>query len=437
VKQKRLTGPLACLAVVALVAAACSSSSNSSSSTSSTSTTAATSTSAASTSGGGETVGITPTTVTVGNVSILSGPVPGLFQGAPYGVQAFFAYQNSLGGVNGRKLQVVSDDDGFSCTNNQSETQQLTQSVFAMVGSFSLYDNCGAKALKNVPNMPDVSYSLDPVAQALPNNFSPQPLRQGFRTGPYEYYKQHYPNAIKCVGSLVSNVASSVASWNGQKAAMQSVGGYHICYEREVSPLETDFTSDILRMKQAGVQFLTMTNLDVQIAADILNEAQQQGWRPQVIQSGGIAYDASFFKLVHPGAGNGLLNDQQQALYLGQDASTTPEVQLFDTWIKRTHPNFAPDIFSVFAWASARLFVQALQAAGPNPTRSSVMAALRNIHSFDSNGLLATSDPASKVPPTCWVLIKVTDTSSTRSYSRFDSPSKGFRCSPDGYFYQH
>ncbi len=425
--------PAAVLVALTLVAAACGSSSNSSSSSTTTTSTAPATTASSSNSAAGQTTGITPTTIDVGNVSILSGPVPGLFEGAPYGVQAFFAYQNSIGGVDGRKLMVTSDDDGFSCTNNQSETEQLTKTAFAMVGSFSLYDNCGAKALKAVPNMPDVSYSLDPVAQALPNNFSPQPLRQGWRTGPLIWYKQHYPNAVKSVGSLISNVSSSVASWNGQKAAMQSLG-YHISYEREVSPLETDFTSDILRMKNAGVQMLVLTNLDVQRAAIVLDEAAQQGWRPQLIESGGIVYDGSLFKLMtDPAAANGVLNDQQQALYLGEDAGTTPEVKLFDTWMAKTHPGFSPDIFSVFAWASARLFVQALQAAGPNPTRDSVMAALRNIHSFNSNGLLATSDPANKTPPTCWVLIKIEN----KKFMRFDSPSSGFRCQPGGFYYQH
>src|SRR3989442_4212936 len=53
---------------------------------------------AAEPSGGATDVGVTATTVRLGNISTLSGPVPGLFQGAVIGTQAAVAYQNSLGG---------------------------------------------------------------------------------------------------------------------------------------------------------------------------------------------------------------------------------------------------------------------------------------------------------------------------------------------------
>ncbi|HLG91719.1 MAG TPA: ABC transporter substrate-binding protein [Acidimicrobiales bacterium] len=415
--------------VLALVGAACGTSTNNSSAT--TTTKAATVPSSAA---NGASPGITSSQVTLGNVSILSGPVPGLFQGAPDGVKAFFNYVNTTqGGVYGRKLVLRSADDQFSCTTNQSLTQSLVSQVFAFVGSFSLFDNCGAAVLRQNPQVPDVAYSLDPVAQALPNNFSPQPLQNGWRTGPLLYYKKHYPSAVRAVGTLVSNVPSSVASWNNEKAAMRSLG-YNIVYDQTINPLTTDFSPYIAAMQQAGVKLLTLTNVDITRLALILNAAQQQGWHPMVLSAGGTAYDARLFTLTHPGAAEGLLNDQQQALYLpvpDSDASTTPEVKLFDEWMAKTNPGFSPDIFSVFAWASARLFVQALQAAGPNPTQASVMAALRNIHSFDSNGLLAPGDPADKKAPHCWVLIKVIG----HKFVRYDSPATGFRC--DGSYFQN
>jgi ABC-type branched-subunit amino acid transport system substrate-binding protein len=364
----------------------------------------------------------------VANVSILSGPVPGLFQGAPNGASAYFAYVNSQGGVNGRKLVLDSLDDGFSCSQNEALTQSALTSDFAFVGSFSLFDNCGAKVLSVNRDVPDVAYSLDPHAQVLANNFSPAPGQQGWRTGPLEYYKAHFPQAIKAVGTLVGNVPSAIDSWDNEQAAMVALG-YHVAYERTYNPLETDFSADIIRMRNAGVQLLSLSAADVKTIARVLNEAQQQGWHPQLVTSAGPAYDGSFFKLVNPGAADGMLNDQQQALYLGQDAATTPSVRLFDTWMARAHPGFQIDLFSVFGWTSAELFVDALRAAGPNPTRQSVLAQLQKTTSFDANGLIAPANPAAKVSPSCWVLIKVTH----GHYERFASPPKGFTCT--GRFY--
>src|SRR2546426_16720 len=81
------------------------------------------------------------------NISILPGPVPGLFKGAVNGTDAFFQYQNSLGGVYGRALKLAPYDDQFDCGQNRAITESNIGKVFAFVGSFSLFDNCGAQIL--------------------------------------------------------------------------------------------------------------------------------------------------------------------------------------------------------------------------------------------------------------------------------------------------
>jgi hypothetical protein len=54
----------------------------------------------------------------------------------------------------------------------------------------------------------------------------------------------------------------------------------------------------------------------------------------------------------------------------------------------RTSPDANIDLFSIYGWSSAELFVQALRAAGPRATRAGLQAALRGIHKFDASGLL-------------------------------------------------
>lgn len=428
-RMDRSTKVAISLAAVALIATACGGGASKTSTSSSPSSTAA----APSTAGAGSTasgVGIANGQLTVGNVAIVSGPVPGLFKGAPYGADAFFAYQNSKGGVNGLRINLKSEDDAFSCAQNQSETQSLATQVFAFVGSFSLFDNCGAKVLQANPGIPDVSYSLDPVAQALPNNFSPQPLEHGWRTGPLTYFKQRYPNAIRSVGTLVANVPSATSTWANEKAAMQSMG-YHITYERTYNPLDTDFTADVLRMRSSGVQALFLDASDVKTVARVLNAAKQQGWKPQLVAPGATMYDGTLFKLLTSGAAEGAYGDQLAAMYLGEDRSVVPEVNVFNTWLNKTHPGFQPDVFALFGWTSARLFTQALQQAGANPTRQSVLAALQSIHSFDSNGIIPTADPAGKHAPTCWLNVQVKNGKFVRSSP---SPPSGFICNPGGNF---
>ncbi len=262
---------------------------------------------------------MTPTAITVGNVASVSGPVPGIFQGAPYGVDAFFAYINSQGGVNGRKLQRKFGDDGFNCNS--------------------------APVFQKNPNVADLAYVLDTDLENLSNNFSVSPQPPGWRTGPYIYYKEKYPDHLN-VGSLYSNSAGGTFSWHGMRAAAESVG-YKMVYERAVGPTETDFTSDVLRMRAAGVNFLATSGLDPNSIARLVNTVRQQKWDP-LIEAGGSIYAVDYLKLFNPGAGDGVLQDQAFAMFLGEDAADTPEVGLFDTWMKKHPPKFparplAPD----------------------------------------------------------------------------------------------
>ncbi|MGA8370000.1 MAG: ABC transporter substrate-binding protein, partial [Acidimicrobiales bacterium] len=83
------------------------------------------------------TPGVTPTTVTVGSISDISAPVPGLFEGAKIGTEAYFAYINSQGGVNGRKLVLDARDSAFSSGTIANATQSIAKNEFAIVGGFS------------------------------------------------------------------------------------------------------------------------------------------------------------------------------------------------------------------------------------------------------------------------------------------------------------
>ena len=118
-------------------------------------------------------------------------------------------------------------------------------------------------------------------------------------------------------------------------------------------------------------------------------------------------------------------------MFGGEDGGN-PEVALFLHWLKQVAPNQRPDIFAAYGWESARLFVQALGAAGPRPTQAAVVSQLKAIDNFDGNGMLAPAGPASKRPPTCFITMNV----SNSHFARSDPPS-GFICNQGGYFFLH
>jgi branched-chain amino acid transport system substrate-binding protein len=265
-------------------------------------------------------------------------------------------------------------------------------------------------------------------AQKEPNNFSSQPIRQGASTGPLNYFKNKAPGAVTAVGTLVGDVQSARDSWVGIKAAAESVG-YKVIYERTYAPTETDFTADIVKMRNQGVKMLLLVAMDVKAAARIMKAAAGQGWKPEITAFGASAYDPQLVPLAGAAALEGVWIYLPTTLYLGEDKAVNKETDLFLTWLKRTHPNAAPDLFTVYGWASARLFVQALQAAGPKATRAGVIGALKNVHQFDANGLLALGDPAAKQPPSCYIIARING----GNYARVDDPPSSYRC--DGAYF--
>jgi len=385
---------------------------------------------AQSSSSSSQTTGLTSSSVTVGQVDTLSGPVPGLFLGAKDGTQGYFNMINSEGGVNGRRLHLIADDDMFQSSNYTTATNALVQSTFALVGGFSLFDGSGVPAI-NAAKIPDITPSLESSRELDQYNYSPVPIVEGgSRLGPFKYYKKAYGDAYLHVGTITSNVASAESQTNGVLAAMKSLG-YHVSYEDVVSPFDVDFTPDILRMRSEGVQMVYIVGLAVNQSADLAKQMLQQNFRPKLFGNSGGNYDSGYI----PSAGsaaNGSVLDLTSALYLGQDAKAVPEVATFDKWVKAANPGANIDVYALYGWLSAMLFVQALKAAGKNPTRDSLFTQLNKISQFTGNGLISTTDPVNKTPPTCWIQVKVVNNNFQRVSP---SPKSGFICDPGGQYY--
>ncbi len=380
-----------------------------------------------STASGDPTTGITDDEVVVGNVSAVSGPIPGLFQGAPDGVEAYFAKVNADGGVHGRQLRLISKDDALNCNQNATATRELAGQVAAFVNSYSVFDGCGAEELAKYSDLADVSNGVDARVTQREQNFSPSPAPAGSRTGGFIYYRDTF--GVKTIGSIYGNGAAE-SSWREQIAALESVG-YELGYARGIAASETDFTADIIRMRDANVDFLYLNAVNASVLALVLKQAKQQDWRPKVIASG-VAYDGEFFDLLDdPSAAEGLFFDSSSAMFLGEDRDTVPQVGEFLDWMEKANPDAVPDLFAMYGWVSAMLFVQALEAAGEDPTRQDIVDALGEIDSFDADGMLSGADVAAKEPSECYLLGQVQD----GKYVRVLPEDEGFTCEPGGYYF--
>jgi ABC-type branched-subunit amino acid transport system substrate-binding protein len=375
----------------------------------------------------GSSPGVTATSVTVGQVDDLSSPLPGLFKGAEDGTKAYFAYINSKGGVNGRKLILDAQDSTFQGGQVATVTGNQIRTEFALVGGFSLLDSA-EKPLIDLARVPDVGFSLSPGLSTDPYLYSPLPNPGNYYPlNLFKYLKKTYPQAVKKVGIIWENAtASTTAAETAVENAMKAAG-FQIVYDHGVGPFDTNFLPDIISMKSKGVKLFFSTELPDNYAATLAKQFQQQNFG--AINVEGAAYSSQFLKLAGSAA-NKIYIEQGYALYLGQDAKTVPAVSLFQKWMKKVSPNPNFEIESVYGWASGMLFAQALQNAGNPPTRSGLVAALNKVTFFDAGGLVPPSNPAQAIPSGCFLLAQVQNGQIKRVAP---TPTTGFYCGSNSF----
>ncbi len=374
--------------------------------------------------------GVTPSTVTVGNVTT---QLAGLFTGGTVGTEAYAAYVNSQGGVDGRRIEVSAADDRFQGALNRQETQSVIQNDFASVGGVTLEDSFSEPLVAAEPGFPDVTASLDPATQKLANNFSPLPASNGWPTGPLLYFKQRFPTRIGHAATIIANLPTTELAWANEKAAMEHLG-YRVLLDPALPATTTDFTEQVVAMKNAGVQILFLEQEPQNYASAIFRDMTQQDFHPVVVL-GAPSYNPQLIgNAGGPAAVDGAYLEQAGSLYLGEDASQIPAITTFDTWVQKVSPGFTPDYFTLVGWLCAELFVDALRNAGSDPSRGSLLQALRKVTSFQSGNLVPVTDPAGKVPVTCYLLGQVVNGTWQRlDDPPVDGPDNGFRC--DGTYY--
>jgi branched-chain amino acid transport system substrate-binding protein len=333
--------------------------------------------------------GVKDNSISVGQVDDLSSPIPGLFKGAEDGTEAYFAYINSKGGVNGRQIHLDVQDSTFQGGQVATATASQVKNDFALVGGFSLLDQA-EQPIIDLAHMPDIGISLNPGLVSDPNLYSPVPNPIGhYPLNFFKYFASKYPQAVKKVGIIWENATASTKANEDAVESGMKAAGWKIVYDHGVGPFDTNFVPDIISMKGKGVKLFFSTELPDNYAATLAKQFQQQSFKAINIEA--AAYSGQLLKLAGSSANN-MYIEQGDALYLGQDAKTVPAVALFDTWMKKVDrdPNF--EIESVFGWTAAELFVQALAQAGNPPTRSGLVRALNKMTYCGNAGFLRSAD---------------------------------------------
>ncbi|MCW2570666.1 MAG: livK [Frankiales bacterium] len=329
--------------------------------------------------------GVTATTVTIGAHYPLTGPAaPGYSEIGP-AADAMFKYINDGGGVNGRSIQFKYKDDGYNPANTVDVVKQLVlqDKVFAIVNGLGTPTHSKVTDYLNQSRVPDLFVASgarlwdDPKGHPYTFGWQPDYLIEGKILG--KYIKENF--AGKKIGYLYQNDdfgKDGIAGLDSQLDAASVVDKQP--YETSQLSQPTGIAPQLSTLMAKGAEVVVSFTIPAATAVALLTNAKI-GYKPQMVVTNVGSDPTTLTGLLgtfSKGAvGAQLLNGIVTDTYLPLTSEATdPWITLF----KKVHDKYIPklpfDGNVEYGMSVAYTFAQALNAAGTNPTRQSIVAAV-------------------------------------------------------------
>ena len=333
------------------------------------------------------TVGVAGKEILLGHINPYSGPA------SAYGtigrvISAYFKKVNDEGGVNGRLLNMVSYDDGYSPPKTVEMARKLVEQdkVLLIFQPLGTPPNSAIHKYMNAKKVPQLFVATGATKWNDPKN---HPWTMGWQPN-YQtearIYAQHIlktkPNAKIAV--LYQNDDYGKDYLKGFKDGLGAKAGMIV---KEVSYEVTDPTVDsqIVQLQSSGADvFFNITT--PKFAAQAIRKAYDTGWKPlhyvnNVSASvGSVLTPAGLEKSV------GLITTQYGKDPTDPTWKDDPGMKKWAEFMKKYYPEGSLiDASNVYGYGVAQTLVQVLKQAGDNLTRENVMKQAASLRNFETD----------------------------------------------------
>ncbi len=334
--------------------------------------------------------GATDTQIKIGNIVPYSGPA------SAYGTigkveAAYFKMINDEGGINGRKINFISYDDGYSPPKTVEQARKLVEGdqVLLIFSSLGTPTNTAIHQYMNEKKVPQLFVATGATKWNDPKDF---PWTMGW--GPNyqtegriyaKYILQHMPNGKIAVfyqnDDYGKDYLKGLVDGLGTKANM-------IVAKDSYDVSEPTIASHIVNLQASGANIF----VDIatpKFAAQAIKEVHQLGWHPTFILNN---VSASVGSVLKPA---GFDNDQGiiSAAYLKDPTDpqwkNDKEMKAWNAFMDKYLPDGdKTDAGNVYGYTAARTMVQVLKQCGNDLTRANIMKQAANLKNFDPGMLL-------------------------------------------------
>jgi len=333
--------------------------------------------------------GVTADSIVFGQAAPLDGPASALGLGMRLGIEAAFEEANGKGGVHGRKLKLISVDDGYEPDRSIVQTKKLIEQdkVFALIGAVGTPTSKAAQPIATAANVPFIGPFTGAAFLRDPSLANVINIRASYGAETEAWIKHLTEDLkIKKIAILFQDDAFGRAGLDGVKAAMKKLGMELVAeatYERNTVAVKTA----LLTLKRAEPEAVVMVGAYTP-CAEFIKLAHKVDFSPVFVNISFVGA-TSLAKALGPD-GKGVI--VSQVVPYPWDASLKV-VADYQAAIKVKDPAATADFVSLEGYLAGRLTIAALDKAGAEPTRAGLIKAIKDTGKFDIGGLVMTFGP--------------------------------------------
>jgi branched-chain amino acid transport system substrate-binding protein len=335
-------------------------------------------------------VGATDTEIKLGNIMPYSGPA------SSYSVigkteAAYFNKINAEGGINGRKINFISYDDGYSPPKTVEQARKLVESdeVLLIFNSLGTPPNSAIQKYMNLKKVPQLFVATgatkwnDP--RAFPWTMGWQPSYQSETQIYAKYILKNYPDAK--IGVLYQNDDYGKDYLKGLKDGLGAKVSM-IVAEESYETTEPTIDSHILNLKASGADVFVDLSIP-KFAAQAIKRAAEIEWKPVHFLN---SVSSSITATIKPAGfdnAQGIITAEYLKDPTDPQWKDDPEIKTWNAFLDKYYPEAnRADAFVIYGYAVAQSMVQVLKRCGDDLTRANVMQQAASMHDAVVAGLL-------------------------------------------------
>jgi len=324
--------------------------------------------------------------IKIGQTKPYSGPASAYGAGGRVHI-GFFRKLNEEGGINGRKVKLISLDDAFTPPKTVEQTRKLVEQeqVLAVFNSNGTAANTAVQKYLNAKKVPQIFVSTGASKFADPKNFR---WTIGWLPTYYNeakiyarYILQNHPKAK--IGVLYQNDDFGKDYLHGLHDGLGEQGKKLIISEVSFELSDATVDSQMVALKASGADvFINITT--AKFAAMAIRKAYDIGWKPlhfvgltgssvgQVMVPAGLDKAVGIITV-------GFMKDPTDPQW-----AKDPAMQEWRTFMKKYYPDGdLLDWYNVYAYAAAQTLVHVLKQCGDDLTRENVMRHATNMKNLE------------------------------------------------------